>query len=197
MPTFTPPQMHVVRKEQKEARLKAFVGEQLAVAVEAGANGLELSILARSADSPVLKAVAAYSHAISRAGIKVRAVVVLTETGSEEVEALLSGATVKLGCDLRLLDAHEQLALGGNVAWLGDCMRREPSKRDAYEVYSAECPETAALAHRSFARVWAFANPGRADIGAGTPAQQPAQSVDLPFAALVEGESAPVISSRH
>lgn len=197
MPTLSPPQMHVVRKEQKEARLTAFVGEQLALAAEGAAPGLELSVLARSTDSPVLKALAVYAKAIFQSGIKVRAVVVLAETASEDVGTLLSGATVKMGCDTRLLDAHEQLAFGGKVAWIGDCMRREPSKRDAYEIYSAECAETAALTHRSFARVWAFATLGKIDPAAAVQAQATAHGVEVPFAALVEGEPVPLISSRH
>lgn len=77
-------------------------------------------------------------------------------------------------------------------------MRREPMKRDAYECYSPDCRKTAAFAHRSFERVWSFA---RATATAGTPvsdpAQKPAAPVELAIAALADGETPPLVSTRH
>jgi hypothetical protein len=56
MRTFTPPRMHVVRKEEKEGRLTAFIADLLANAVVCDVSGLGLTVLARSHESPVLKA---------------------------------------------------------------------------------------------------------------------------------------------
>lgn len=198
MPNFTPPRMHVVRKEEKEGRLKAFVGEHLAVVAEAPSTGEDLTVIARSFESPVVRALAAYRNEMKAAGIRIRAIVVLAEGPDEAVTELLGASTTRQGCDPRLLDAHEQLAFGGRVAWIGDCMRREPAKRDAYEIYSPDCAETAALARRSFERVWAFAGAGKAISGAAAlPALPSAEPVEVALAALSEGESSPTVSSRH
>ena len=61
MRTFTPPRMHVVRKEEKEGRLTAFIADLLANAVVCDVSGLGLTVLARSHESPVLKALAAHA----------------------------------------------------------------------------------------------------------------------------------------
>jgi hypothetical protein len=190
--------MHVVRKEEKEARLNAFLTEQLAVAAGRQSPAQGLNVLARSFESPILKALAVHAATIASAGLAVRVVVVQAEGGSPEVTAFLDGATVCIGCDARLLDAHEQLAIGDKIAWIGDCMRREPMKRDAYEIYSSDCAETAALAHRSFERVWSFARAGKPELAVAAPAVAPAgATVEMPMAVIAEGEPAPLVSTRH
>jgi hypothetical protein len=199
MPNFTPPRMHVVRKEEKEARLKAFVGEQLAGVGASVQPGDAVTVIARSYESPVLRALAAYRSEIEAAGLGIRAIIILAEGDSEPVTALLGSNPARQGCDPRLLDAHEQLSIGGGVAWIGDCMRREPAKRDAYEIYSAGCGETAALTLRSFERVWSFAGAANADSGrAALPAAaRTAEPVQVALAALADGETVPTVSSRH
>ncbi|MCU0953488.1 MAG: hypothetical protein MUC37_02495 [Hyphomicrobium sp.] len=198
MPKFTPPRMHVVRKEDKEGRLKAFVGEHLAVIAAGASKGEDLTIIARSFESPVVRALAAYRNEIKAAGLNIRAIVVLSEGANEQVTELLGSSPTRQGCDPRLLDAHEQLAFGDRVAWIGDCMRREPAKRDAYEIYSPECAETAALARRSFERVWTFAGAGKTMSGPAVLAASPAaEPVEVALAALSEGEPSPTVSSRH
>lgn len=198
MPTFTPPRMHVVRKEEKETRLTTFVAELLAAGVACDANGRGMTVLARSFDSPVLKALAAQADAIRAAGLKVRVIVVLEEGASDAVTGLLAGVELRSACDGRLLDAHEQLAVGDKVAWIGDCMRREPAKRDAYEIYSADCADTAALAHRSFDRVWSFAGAGQREVVAAiADVTAIVAPVEVSIAAIAEGETAPTVSTRH
>ncbi|MGE5266529.1 MAG: hypothetical protein ACM3L9_04095 [Deltaproteobacteria bacterium] len=198
MPKFTPPRMHVVRKEDKEGRLKAFVSEHLAIVAAGTSHGDDLTVIARSFESPVVRALAAYRNEIKAAGLNIRAIVVLAEGANEDVTELLGSSPTRQGCDPRLLDAHEQLAFGDRVAWIGDCMRREPAKRDAYEIYSPECAETAALARRSFERVWTFAGAGKAvSCPEALPAASPAEAVEVALAALSEGESSPTVSSRH
>ena len=198
MRTFTPPRMHVVRKEEKEARLTSFVAELLANSAAGDLAGQGLTVLARSHESPVLKALAAHAEAIRASGLRMRAIVVLDEPASPEVTVLLTGVPSRCACDARLLDAHEQLAVGDRVAWIGDCMRREPTKRDAYEIYSGDCTETAAVAHRSFDRVWSFAGSGKAEATVAAPeAASIAAPVEVSIAAIAEGETAPVVSTRH
>lgn len=198
MPTFTPPRMHVVRKEEKEARLNAFIAAELATLSARDRAVRGLTVLARSLESPVLKALALHAPAVRAAGISVRAVIVLSEGANPAVTTFLDGVASRVGCDARLLDAHEQLAIGDRIAWIGDCMRREPTKRDAYEIYSSDCSETAALAQRSFDRLWSFAGAGSAEAEAQVETAAPAApAVELPIAAITEGETAPVVSTRH
>jgi hypothetical protein len=190
--------MHVVRKEEKEARLSAFLTEQLAVASGRDSAARGLTVIARSFESPILKALAAHAAMIAAARLAVRVVVLRADGASPEVAAFLNGATACIGCDARLLDAHEQLAVGDQIAWIGDCMRREPMKRDAYEIYSSDCAETATLAHRSFERVWSFAMAGKPELAVAGPAVTPAGAmVEMPLAAIAEGEPAPLVSTRH
>ena len=58
---------------------------------------------------------------------------------------------VEVDCEVRwarkprLIEAHEQLVLGPQTCWIGDSMRREPAKCDAYETYIDDCAETAGI----------------------------------------------------
>ena len=56
--------------------------------------------------------------------------------------------------DQRLLAAHEQLVLAPDYAWIGDSMRREPSRRDTFERFAPASAEVAMQATRSFERLW-------------------------------------------
>jgi hypothetical protein len=58
-----------------------------------------------------------------------------------------------------LLEAHEQLILSPTAIWTGDCMRRDPVKRDAYEAYAPDSAETARIAQQCFERVWTASEP--------------------------------------
>ena len=49
--------------------------------------------------------------------------------------------------------------LAPDRTWIGDCMRREPTKRDTYERFAANSAETATHAARSFERLWRAAVP--------------------------------------
>lgn len=197
MRPISSPRMHVVRKEEKEARLSAFIDAQLGALSADGSH--HLTVLARSADSPVLKALAGRASVIGARIADVRIIIVQPDVpASAEVALFMAGVTCRTGCDSRLLDAHEQLAIGDQIAWIGDCMRREPTKRDAYECYSSDCRETAAYAHRSFERVWGYARTGKPAVNpAVAPAAKPQTPVELAAAALTESEAAPLVSTRH
>ena len=60
----------------------------------------------------------------------------------------------RLARDPRLLAAHEQLTLTPTCNWVGDCMRRDPGKRDALERFAPNCAQTGAHAIRSFESLW-------------------------------------------
>ncbi len=49
--------------------------------------------------------------------------------------------------------------LDETTVWIGDCMRRDPQRRDTYELFSDACRATAGRAVRSFAQIWRAAGP--------------------------------------
>jgi hypothetical protein len=59
----------------------------------------------------------------------------------------------------RLIEAHEQLVLGPQACWIGDSMRRDPTKCDAFESYVEGCGEAAGCALVSFERLWVACEP--------------------------------------
>lgn len=156
--------------------LGASIGEKVAILSEYIANELDSRpargmnatdpcylLIARSPDSPVAQALRAHAANLAAAGIRVRAIFSEIEGGRAAAATLAAPFAVPSECrlarDPRLLAAHEQLVLAGDCAWIGDCMRREPSKRDTYERFALNCTETAGNATRSFERLWRIATP--------------------------------------
>lgn len=160
-------------KEEREARLKAFVARHLETVRAAGGAGDRVTyrLLALSAESPSARALRALAPDLKAAGVAIEAI--LARRASE---AALEMADCRFVTDLRLLDAHEQLVLDARTVWVGDCMRRDPDRRDTYEHFSDRCPLTAAHAVRSFAQLWSAAGPsgslaaGRKWLGPRQPA---------------------------
>lgn len=146
---------NVVTREEKEARLKAFIARHMEDHRASGAvPGVTVyRLLALSAESPVACALRDLAPDLSAAGIRVEAVLARRSPTTK-----LDDAECRFVTDHRLLDAHEQLVLDRVTAWIGDCMRRDPYKRDAYELYS-DSPVTAGHAARSFAQIWRAAGP--------------------------------------
>lgn len=161
------PIIDIVRLEDKETKLKAFISTVLEQNVtRANSDACENAILlvVRSVESPVAKAIAALvlDGTIT---CPVRSIIAIVprepnEDGNDEVLMTLArkhgGRILR---DIRLFDAHEQIVLGNAASWVGDCMRRDPMKRDAYECYAADCGKTAGWARTSFERLWAICEP--------------------------------------
>jgi hypothetical protein len=162
------PFIDIVRLEDKETKLKSFVRNvvdqsQVRCGTNEAANGVLL--IARSIDSPVAKAVAAL---VREGAITTPVKLILALPPRQEVEgdnshetfsALTGSNGGRIIRDIRLFDAHEQLVLGPTASWVGDCMRRDPMKRDAYECYAADCGKTAGWAKTSFDRMWETCEP--------------------------------------
>lgn len=161
--------MSVTRRGEKEQRLGEFICEYLAEVQHALPQpGAEILLIARSVESPVVKAVAAQAAGIVAAGYSVRMIVAQTDTmprGWSLSDAVEVDCEVRWARKPRLIEAHEQLVLGPHTCWIGDSMRREPAKCDAYESYVDDCPGTAASATVSFERLWQTSDP----LLAGTP----------------------------
>jgi hypothetical protein len=183
-------QIDIVRLEDKENKLKAFIRALLCPQPHVGIAGSSIEhllLVARSASSPVAKAIAS----LAREGVlclPVRAVFLLDKPDGSD-ESLCRAAdlhlplplSVRIARDQRLSDAHEQLVLGPASSWFGDCMRRDPMKRDAYECFAASCTETAAWARISFERIWATSKP--VAMSPAHPASMPADGTSTAAAA--------------
>ncbi len=167
------PFIDIVRLEDKENKLKSFVRtvvEQAQVRCEDNEASTPVLLIARSIDSPVAKAVAT----LVREGVITTTVkLILALPPRQQVEgdnsfdtfsALVGSNGGRIVRDSRLFDAHEQLVLGTSASWVGDCMRRDPMKRDAYECYAADCSKTAGWAKTSFNRLWDACEPMSDDL---------------------------------
>jgi hypothetical protein len=163
--------MNVTRRGDKEARLSAFIVrgiDSLAAAGQSGASVREeeraLLVIARSAQSPVIKSVAALAREAAAAGCKVRMILARADRPGL-ADTLVAVNAAALDCEVRragnprLIEAHEQLVLGRRVCWTGDSMRRDPAICDAYESFVEDCPKVAAAARATFERLWGDGEP--------------------------------------
>ena len=156
------PQMDVVRREDKEGKLKSFISNYLFEHDVATPEAEPWLLVARSNESPVVQALASLAAQIKSAGYCVKTVISNAAPAVADSAATVSvgfDCELRLMRDIRLLDAHEQLRIDASTSWIGDCMRREPAKRDAYECYAAGYTELAAWNAKSFDRLWERSEP--------------------------------------
>lgn len=160
-----PLRMSVTRRGEKEQRLGEFIADYLAGArTQAPLPRSEILVIARSVESPVVKALSGLASDIVAAGFGVRMIVAQTDAESMPRGWTFSDS-VEVDCEVRwarkprLIEAHEQLVLGPETCWIGDSMRREPAKCDAYESYVDHCAEATAPAIVSFERLWQTSEP--------------------------------------
>ncbi len=155
-----PLRMSVIKRGDKEQKLAAFVAAYFSQARDAQ----DILLIARSIDSPVMKAVAAAAPHVAAAGCAVR--IILAQADREALpESWTIGGAVPVDCELRwarnrrLLEAHEQLVMGSDFCWTGDSMRRDPAKCDAYETFVEGDRLVATSSRVSFERLWAASEP--------------------------------------
>ena len=190
------PRMNVVKKEDKEATIRGFIENDLAMRrTSPSTAGSCYMLIALSIESPVARALASLAGELESAGISVHAVFARPGTGqpvkTEAATGLERVAILRHAPDIRLLDAHEQLILGPSRVWVGDCMRRDPAKRDAYECYADDSIETAIWAKRSFDRVWTRAHPVRAASMLSNPSHAVVLDAASAEALIAMGDSVP------
>jgi hypothetical protein len=169
------PVASVIKHEDKSEKLKGFIQSWLVQVTSESesepASGAAVSehrrvtLVARSPNSPVACAVADLSAAIATAGYAVNVVFSTLDAEAPAADWRVIGESpsclgeLRVARNPRLADAHEQLVLSDNVCWIGDSMRRDPSKRDAFEVYATGYAATVQLAATSFSRLWAVCAP--------------------------------------
>ena len=193
-----PLRVSVTRHEEKEQKLQEFIFQHLAGAQHGvdASHATHLLIIARSLESPLVKAVAGLTNEITAAGLSAR--MILAQVDREPLpeewgRAITFSHEIRWAKHPRLIEAHEQLVLGPETCWIGDCMRRDPAKCDAYESYVEGCGEAAGCAAVSFERLWLASQPLMSQparrvgggIGPGSP---------LP---IIEAAPQPTAGTRH
>ena len=118
-------------------------------------------VVALSMKSPVVVALARVLKELGGAGdLQVR--VLLTAQSIHAVGDEFQNVgelAVRVTQTSRMLDAHEQLVMGPVSSWVGDCMRRDPCERDAFETFGGDSAQLAAWGQRSFDRMWGCGKP--------------------------------------
>ncbi|HMN36892.1 MAG TPA: hypothetical protein PKD49_04160 [Hyphomicrobium sp.] len=158
----TSPRLQTTGREEREARLRDFVAAALVVRRALGdREPASISLVARAPDSPIARVLADMAGELTAANIGVTIVLLDLDTYTDEPGRPsvldMSSANVRVLTDPRFTSAHEQLVLGHTIIWLGDCMRRDPAKRDAFELFHHDNAEAAKHASISFERLWASA----------------------------------------
>jgi hypothetical protein len=196
------PIIAVVKKEEKEAKLKAFIAAHLARTIsdktQHAVSDRVVLLIARSHESPVVHALASAVAESGDTPFSLKALILVPEASPEsawpaELAASISCRTIP---DLRMLDAHEQLWLDSETVWIGDCMRREPGKRDAYECYADGCTTTAQFVETAFNRLWDKGQPSHVETGKS--AASASETLDPHLAQIAPADtSAPTAATRH
>ena len=162
----------LVKQKEKQERIDRLVGLYLdrSQADWAGHPGeRRVALIARSAASPVARALALNFDDLERAGVAIR-VVFSTLEPSEDLSTWFDAThrreagtplvnALRWTANPALIDAHEQLVLGHCLSWYGDAMRRDPATRDALETYNTFCEPSATQTMRSFEAMWRVGRP--------------------------------------
>lgn len=154
------PRLLQVGREVREAKLKDFITEAITAraANPTADKEVNFTVVARAPDSPVVRALQAAADDLKSNRVSVRALFLNVDGLFDDKykPSLLDVIDVDLRLlhDVRFAAAHEQLVLGPATIWLGDCMRRDPAKRDALEFFHSDNEIAAHHASVSFERLW-------------------------------------------
>ena len=197
MQTKSPPRMQVVKCDDKKEKLIAFIEEHLDRRASAGdyAGQDEIQVVALSVFSPVVEALKAVTGRPELQNVKIKLIV--ADTSADSLLQQLSSfkaISARWAKNIRLLDAHEQLVLSSSCSWTGDCMRREPAKRDAYECFADDCLDTGRWARISFERLWAISLPL---MGENDPSQSDGSHSDAVVPNVENASSERVVGTLH
>ncbi|MFT3733096.1 MAG: hypothetical protein QM780_17040 [Hyphomicrobium sp.] len=148
-------------RTDKEARLKDFISEAFVPRGEEPAREVCLTLFVRSPDSPAARALyAAWSEGLIEGA---QILVVAGDTTVEEPSAPsvfgIPGIECRVLGDSSFGPAHEQLTLSHSRVWIGDCLRRDPTKRDAFELYHPNDASICVFAIASFKKLWDRSRP--------------------------------------
>jgi hypothetical protein len=193
----TPLRVNVTRHEEKAQKLQEFLLQHVAAQhhCDASRRSTHLLVVARSLESPVVRAIASLGHEIAAAGLAVRIILAHIDRDAlldEWGRGVAFMHEIRWARHPRLIEAHEQLVIDTETCWIGDCMRRDPTKCDAYESIVEGCGEAAGCAAVSFERLWTTCQPllSRA-VGRGVDAMGPGPMPPT------DGTSQATVGTRH
>lgn len=176
----SPSRLLTMSRTDKEARLKNFIGE--AIASRAANPNIEIcvTLFVRSPDSPVARALhAAWAEGLAE---NARCLVLIGDTNSDEPAAAsvldIAGAEFRVLADPNFAPAHEQLTIGATHVWIGDCLRRDPTKRDAFEAFHSNESSVSVFAIASFDKLWTRGRPIRSSRSEPLPPEVIAAQAD-------------------
>ena len=159
----SPSRAVAMTRTDKEERLKDFFSEALALRAAGPAHADSVTAFLRNPDSPAARALCAVCFDGRAAGARIR--ILMCDTHADDPAATsvldIAGAEFRVFADRRFGAAHEQLVIGATHVWIGDCLRRDPAKRDAFELYHTKDAATHLFAAASFERIWARGRPIR------------------------------------
>lgn len=155
----TPPFQPNESKEERERKLRDFI---LSAAGALAHPGDVIAVLARSPDSPVMRALLSVSNELARLGAGARIILAGGAIAAEDetwnmVFAADFENEIRLTSNPRVLDAHEQIVIGDAAVWYGDTMRRDPWKRDAFAIFQTADATAAGRGRVTFERLWSRA----------------------------------------
>lgn len=205
----TRPSMEVVTRDQKQARLEAFFRthvEQRQARAGFASPPRPWRVVARSADSPVISALAVVANDYVGETLYIMALMAGGQPTAGQTCLFASFGRnhtieVRRTIDARLIDAHEMLVLSSRTCWIGDSMRRDPLQRDSYECYAADCETIGRLSSISFDRLWAASRPAvkgnPASVTLGETQRPDALVGQPPAEAIEEATRGPEAGNRH
>jgi hypothetical protein len=156
-----PPMAAFATGEEKCDDLGQFIQDVLDLE---GSRSIDIKVIARSAASPVARAIVTHGARLARQNATIQAV--FAELGAERTRDgwTLAGPTLPFVSAVRHMaqrcyhDVHEQLIIGNQNVWYGDSLRRDPDKRDALSLFTRDCVMTARMAKRTFDQVWTLSH---------------------------------------
>lgn len=153
----TPPFRPFETKEERESNIKDFIRGALDDAT-AGRDDA-IALLARSPTSPVVAALLALTDELVERRIGAAIILAGGATAAEDETWSLSFNAqfvheIRLTSNPRILDAHEQLIVGDRSLWYGDCMRRDPAKRDAFASFLRDDAGAVRSGRFAFRQLW-------------------------------------------
>ena len=153
----SPPFKPFETKEERESSIKAFITNALDDSLRG--RGDAIALLARSPSSPVVAALLALSDELAERRIGAAIVLAGGATAAEDETWSLSFSAkfiheIRLTSNPRILDGHEQLIVGDQSVWYGDCMRRDPTKRDALASFLPNDTGAVRASRFAFGSLW-------------------------------------------
>ena len=167
-----------------------------------------LTLIARSPSASVARALIPYAKELQREQVSVQLIFAKLSPMELLTDLALAlnliaprddrSTSIRLIKTPALLNAHEQLVLGGSTTWTGDMLRRCEENRNGFDLLEENAPGSVRLAQFAFNAIWTIAKPVPTRILAGGN-RLFASGAPLPPAIAAAGlaaENAPLHMSR-